>query len=266
MDYFKVSSQREFELAIESGKYRIELTSEITVDIKVPDGVVIAVKGVVGSLMRFLSGKVEAWGSSHVVARGSSHVVAWESSHVEAWGSSHVVAWAAASLSLFGVDVKAKASSKVVVQLHRQATCDGGVQVSIDQPATPAEWCEWHGVEIVNNHAVLFKGLDSDFSSSYGANYTPGTMTKASDWDGGTQECGKGLHFSPTASATKGFASNARKFVACLVPLDQIAVHPNGASPSKVKAEWCWNWYECDLFGKQIGERFEMEEAAVQSS
>ena len=206
------------------------------------------------------SSHVEAWGASHVEACGSSHVVARGSSHVVAMGSSHVEARGAASLSLFGCFIKARATASVAVQLHNDAKCDGGTQIKIVQPKTAREWCEWYGAEIFGDYAILFKGVNESFQSARGATYVPGTLTVADDWDGGDQECGKGLHFSPTAACTKQFATDAKKFVACAVRLDGLAVHPDGDHPNKVKAEKCWNLYECDIYGKQIGERFEVQQ------
>jgi hypothetical protein len=153
--------------------------------------------------------------------------------------------------------LKAIASAQVVVQLHRDAKCKGGVQVAIQQPKNAREWCDYYGAEIIDDRAILFKGVNEEFHSSHNTFYKPGTETIAADWDGGSQECGLGLHFSPCASMAREFASSAKKFIACLVPLAEIAVHPDGSYLHKVKARSCWNYYECDSMGTVIGDKHE---------
>ena len=145
----------------------------------------------------------------------------------------------------------------VGVHLHKGGKCEGGVQIEVKTPNTLQEWCEYYGAKIEGDCAVLYKGVGDTYLSPKGAIYTPGTETRAADWDGGKVECGKGLHFSPCAAMTLEFNSQATKFVACLVPLSSIAVHPDGQYPQKVKAESCWNWHECDRFGDVIGEKFD---------
>ncbi|MFO0919463.1 MAG: hypothetical protein U0872_14280 [Planctomycetaceae bacterium] len=65
--------------------------------------------------------------------------------------------------------------------------------------------------------------------------YTPGSVPVAPDWDGGEKECGGGLHFSPHPVMTEEFISDPKRFCACPVLLSDIAVHPDGYSPQKVK-------------------------------
>jgi len=134
------------------------------------------------------------------------------------------------------------------------------VQIVVQEPRTPTEWCEWYGVKVDGESAILFKGVQADFTSPKGALYKPGTLTKAPDWDGGKQECGGGLHLSPAPSMTREFITEPAHFIAVNVRVDSIAVHKNASYPQKVKVPECWNLYECDEFGKQIGERFEQPE------
>ena len=293
MEWTQVTSQAEFDAAIRAGCTSVEITKAVRITVKLPESVCVEVKAVADAILELLGKsriqawstfKVEAWGSSqphveawgssqphveawgssqpHVEAWGSSqpHVEAWESSqpHVEAWGSSqpHVEAWGYVQLSLFG-QFTAKLAASCHAVLRGGAKAEGGLSVTVDI-STPEKWCEFYGVEIIGDHAILFKGVNETFHSAYGADYTPGTATTARDWDGGVKECGCGLHFSPCAAMTKPFNSSAVKFVACMVLLSEMAVHPNGSYPEKVKAHRCWNWYECDADGKQIGERFEI--------
>src|SRR3990167_6044595 len=147
------------------------------------------------------SSHVVARGSSHVVARGSSHVVAWGSSHVVAWGSSHVEAWGNVFLRLFSA-LKITASASVVIMMHGKSTSiTGGKRIKA---------------------------------------ISPKTTTIAGDWDKGEAECGGGLHFSPTAAATKEFASNATVFIACAVKCsDMRSPKTDDQYPNKIKAKQC---------------------------
>jgi hypothetical protein len=216
---------------------------------------------------------VEAWGSSqpHVVARESSqpHVVAWGSSqpHVEAWGSSqpHVEAWGSSQphveaagyvqLSLRGA-VTGKAGKDVAVLKHgTKVKLKGGKHTQV-VVKTARQWCDYYGVRVKDGVATLYKGLAEDFTASptHGSFlYKPGTKPVAPDWDGGNQECGRGLHFSPHPKMTLEFRSDAKKFVACPVALKDIAVHPDGTYPQKCKARGCCApIWECDINGNRI--------------
>jgi hypothetical protein len=180
------------------------------------------------------SAHVEAWGSAHVVASGSAHVVARESAHIVARESAHVVA------------------SKLVT-VHRHGSTPvvtGGVIIQVDPPKSPAEWLDFYGIQVIDGIAVLFKGLDDKFVSPHGMSYAPGTTPSAPDWDGGREECGGGLHFSPTPFMATEFAPEATHFVACPVLVSEIVVHEYAMYPSKVKAPRCiapvW---EVDIYG-----------------
>ena len=263
MEWTQVTSQAEFDAAIRAGCTSVEITKAVRITINVPESVCIAINGVAEVVLDLIGkSRILTSSSLRVVARGSSqpHVVAWGSSqpHVVARESSqpHVEARGYVQLSLFG-QFTAKLAASCHAVLRGGAKAEGGLSVTVDI-STPEKWCEFYGVEIIGDHAILFKGVNETFHSAYGADYTPGTATTARDWDGGVKECGCGLHFSPCAAMTKPFNSSAVKFVACMVLLSEMAVHPNGSYPEKVKAHRCWNWYECDADGKQIGERFEI--------
>src|SRR3990167_6887752 len=198
------------------------------------------------------SSHVVARGSSHVVARGSSHVVAWGSSHVVAWGSSHVEAWGNVFLRLFSA-LKITASASVVIMMHGQSTSiTGGKRIKAVAQTTPKLWCEINGVEIKKGCAVVFKGLNDKFTSGHGSIYKPKTTTVAADWDKGNAECGCGLHFSPTAAATKEFARGATVFMACAVKFsDMRSPKADDQYPNKIKAKQCKNLYEVDVYGNK---------------
>jgi hypothetical protein len=110
----------------------------------------------------------------------------------------------------------------------------------------------------MNGIAVLYKAVRSDYKSSHGMSYAPGTTPKAPDWDGGKEECGGGLHFSFAPFAAKDFDSEAVLFVACPVKVSEIIVHKHAQHPGKIKAprvaEPCW---EVDIYGNKIVSKLE---------
>jgi hypothetical protein len=199
------------------------------------------------------SSTVTAYGSSTVRAYGSSTVTAYGSSTVTAYGSSTVTAYDSSTVTAYGSST-VTASKWVAVSLQSPtATANGGVIIRIPKPATPAEWCEFHGVTTNDGVAILFKGVDAEFRSPKRMLYTPGTVPVAENWDGMARECGGGLHFSPTPHHTLEFTHDAKRFVACPVRLEDIVVHPDGEYPQKIKARCCCApVWECDIDGNRI--------------
>jgi hypothetical protein len=267
----------------------IEVTTQAALDkaLKKTDGgkkelVVCQGKGrfVVGE-----SASVEAWESASVEARGSASVVARESASVEARESASVEAWESASVEAresASVEARGSASvrafmrsqikaskSAVVMQHSAEAKIKGGRILDMKPPATAAEWCDFHGVEVrkgggLNRKlagqdvAILFKALHGRFESRQGFTYVPGSTPVAPDWDSGKRECGGGLHFSPHPKMAKEFNRRPEHFVACPVLVSEIVVHPDGVYPQKVKAPGCCApVWEVDA----NGERFDRAEA-----
>jgi hypothetical protein len=187
----------------------------------------------------------------HVVARGSSqpHLVARESSqpHVEATGNCQISARGKVTI---------RASAMVaVLAMGSLPEVDGAGYVSYVDLSTPAAWCEYYGVDRDSDGTVvLFKALDGEFRSNRGFYYVPGTTPSAPDWDGGEQECGGGLHFSPSPMHAVAFFTGATKFVGCRLKLDEIVVHPDGVYPEKVKAPRCLEVFQVDRSGKRVPE------------
>ena len=185
------------------------------------------------------SSHVVAWGSSHVVARDSSHVVARDSSHVEAWESSHVEA----------------ATKYVAVHLHSQRVTLDGNGTIIDCTAIdlddPTQWCEFHGVEMVDGIAYVFKAVNQQWTTDRGTAYRPGSIPEAPDWDAAWRDCGRGLHFCDHPIRSLGFLggpANEARFLKVGVRLDEMV--PLG---DKVKARRvvvpC---VEVDRYGKPV--------------
>jgi hypothetical protein len=120
--------------------------------------------------------------------------------------------------------------------MHGKAqSIEGGKKVKAVKPQTAKEWCAFWGVEVKDKIAMLYKGVGDDFRSQHGGDYTPGSTPKSDTWTT-EEECGSGLHFSPTPRHTLEFNSSATKFVRCGVKVTEIVIHPDGDYPSKCKA------------------------------
>jgi hypothetical protein len=175
---------------------------------------------------------------------------------VEARESSQprVVARGYVQLSICGaVIAKLTANCSALIQ-GKGAKVTGGhkTRVKID---SPKDWCEYYGVAVKRGIAVLYKALNADFTSPHQFSYSPGTTPEAPDWDGGKQECGGGLHFSPSPAMAREFHREAVKYVACPVALKDIAIHPNGDYPQKCKARAaCQPIYEVNEDGEKSNE------------
>ncbi len=148
---------------------------------------------------------VEAWGLATVRASGSATV--------RAWGSATVRADPYVAVHLFSA----------------RATVSGGVVIDIAalDLDDPEVWCTYHGIEVTDGLATVYKAVDDRYFSGHGTCYKPGATPNAPDWQP-TKFCGQGLHFSPTprqAQAYNHATATAAKYVACgiavadLIPL-----------------------------------------------
>ena len=214
------------------------------------------------------SPRVESWESSspRVESRGSSSptVVSMGSSsptvvsmgrsspRVESWGSSSptVVSWESSSptgsVGKFSI---------LVLSVHDKATANipGATILPVLKITTPAEWCEYYGATVEDNAATLYKAVNDNYCSDRGFSYAIGSTPEAPDWDGPARECGGGLHFCSTPSASKNFYVNATKFVECKVLLEDLVVHENAIYPTKVKGRRvCAPIVEVDIDGNPV--------------
>ena len=197
---------------------------------------------------------VTARGNSTVTARGNSTVTARENSTVTAMENSTVTAWGNVMIRAMGRAV-ITASIAVVVLCHGcDVTVTGGIKIQAMEPTTAAEWCEHSGVTVVDGIATVYKGVRDNYHSDHGCDYSPGLTPVAADWDGGTLECGGGLHFSPSPIQTLSFCEHAKHFMACQVALaDMRAPKPGDSCPFKIKARGCCApVQECDRDGKLL--------------
>jgi hypothetical protein len=201
------------------------------------------------------SAQVTAYDSAQVAAYGSAQVTAYGSAQVTAYDSAQVTAYASAQVRAYD-SAQVRASKFVAVTTHGiSVKVRGGRTIKIVNPKTVPQWCAFYGLTIKDGIVILYKGLSKDFKANHDAfDYTPGTTPEASDWDGGKNECGGGLHFSPRPCATYEFNNEAVKFVACPVRVKDIRKpKPSDEYPNKVKAKGCCApIWECDIDGKKI--------------
>lgn len=179
--------------------------------------------------------KVTASGAAQV------HLVSLEDSQ------SSILATAYCQLRVQG-NISVRAAPTVsITTLNESAKIDGG-NVGMVDLGVPMTWCEYYGVPIEGDSVVLFKALDNEYKTNYtGFPYVPGTTPIAPDWDGGEDECGKGLHFSPSPRHARDFFPSAKRFCACRVLLAEMVTHPNGKYPQKVKAPRALEVWEVTL-------------------
>ena len=214
-----VTTQEELDAAIQAGMSRIVTRS--------PRGVWLTVRASESST-------VEAHGSSTVKAYGSSTVEAYGSSTVRAYGSSTV-----------------EASRYVAVHLFEgTAHVEGGVVIDVrGRNDSGAAWCDYHGAEVSDaGSAVLCKAVRDDWCTGRGPQWTyqPGSTVVAEDF-APTRACGNGLHLCPTPRGSRRYLTDATRFVAVEVAVDDIV-----PLDDKCKVPSCRVLYEVDVDGQPV--------------
>jgi hypothetical protein len=211
----------------------------------------------------FGSATVEAFGSATVRAFGSATVRAFDSATVRAFDSATVEASGSATVRAFGsagihahYQSTVTATPHVAVWLHSgQATVTGGTLIDLtaldlDDPAT---WCGHHGVDVTDSTAVLHKALDSELTAGQGWGrptvYTVGSTVTAEDWTD-TNECGGGLHLSPTTSQATTYRDDAARWVRVEVALSDLRPIQGGTAKCKVRS--CRVVAEVDHLGRDL--------------
>ena len=208
------------------------------------------------SVVAWGNSSVDAWDNSSVVARGNSSVVARDNSSVVARGNSSVVARGnssvvardnssvdargAAGVHAYGYGT-VKAGPHVAVWLHRaDATVEGGVLIDLTAVNLDdtGQWLAYHGIEVVDGRAVLYKAVDADLMAGHHhrpTTYTVGVELVASDWRD-DHACGGGLHLSPNPAMARDYFVDAERYLRCTALVEDIRViDGSGASTPKVK-------------------------------
>ena len=162
--------------------------------------------------------EVRAYGSATVYAYGSATVRAYGSATVHAHGPATV-----------------HAGTGAAVLLHNSyATITGGVVIdhTTERDMTPAQWCEYHGVTVIDDTAYVYKAVNDEWTTGRGTGYSPGSTPSAPDWRD-DQSCGGGLHFSPTPAQALDYHPEATRFVRVGVALDTLRPIHSGTAKCK---------------------------------
>ena len=219
------------------------------------------------------SSTVTAYGSSTVTARGSSTVTACDSSTVTARGSSTVHAYGSSTVTARGSStvhaygsstVHAYGSSTVTaraytaVHLHSaRVTHTGGVIIdctTIDE-TNPDTWGDYHGAQVEDGTVTLYKCLPQNLTSGTSRGRptvwpTSGDI-ECDDFEA-TDECGHGLHLSPTPGHAWAYLSDEShpRFLEVTAPLDSIV--PVTGGMAKCKLARCTVVREVDVMGRPV--------------
>jgi hypothetical protein len=232
-----VKTQAELDQAVADGVEWIEIRSD--------RGVWIEVRACDSSTVR-------ACGSSTVTACGSSTVTAYGSSTVRAYGSSTVRAYGSSTVTACGSST-VRAGSHTAVHLHSgRARIEGGVLIdhtAVDE-SIPATWASYHGAQTTEDTTTVYKAVRADLRSQHGALYEIGSEVSCDDWRD-TDECGNGLHFSPSPAQASAYDTEATRWLECTVKLSDLRPL-TGSSTAKCKAPRAVVVREVDIAGRPI--------------
>ncbi|MGN6245155.1 MAG: DUF7666 domain-containing protein [Motilibacteraceae bacterium] len=147
------------------------------------------------------------------------------------------------------------AGSHTAVHLRSaRATIDGGVLIDHTtlNLTAPADWCDYHGVQVTDGNALLYKAVNANLTSDHGTTYPLGETVTAPDWRD-TYECGNGLHFGPTPHHADAYHSghDGTRYLAVHVPLQVLRPITDGGT-AKCKAQSCTVLHEVDVAGRPV--------------
>jgi hypothetical protein len=246
----KVTTQKQLDDALAKSGY-----AEIIIDS--PRGVWLKINGNDGKYVRASgSASVRASGSASVRAYGSASVRAYDSASVEAYDSASVEAYDSASVRAYdSASVRAydsasvEASKYVAIHLNsKRVTVDGGVVIDVSDIDTNrvTDFIDYHGVDVSDGFATVYKTVDDALFSGRGFAYPIGETVTAPDWRA-SNACGEGLHFGYTPRVAKGYFGDATRFLEC-----RVAVGNMVALGDKVKAESAFVVREVTLDGDPV--------------
>ena len=209
------------------------------------------------SVTAYGSSAVHAYDSSTVTAYDSASVTAFDSASVTTCDSSAVHAYDSSTVTAYdSASVTARDSS--TVHLHStRVTHTGGVIIdctTIDE-TDPATWGDYHGAQVESGTVTLYKCLPKNLTS--GADWDRPTIWPTSgdiecaDFEA-TDECGHGLHLSPTPGHAWAYLADEShpRFLEVTAPLDDIV--PITGGTAKCKVQRCTVVREVDVMGRPV--------------
>ncbi len=186
------------------------------------------------------------WGNSHAELRGNSHAVLWENSHAELRENSHAE---------LRENSHAQCNSPYACSILKEVTASCIGRHIGNKPLSPKEYLTYCGVPIKNQFVTLYKSVNKNFTSKHSSHviYTIGKEVIAPDWsDTFKDECGCGLHLSPTIKQAVSFHDD-KTYLACRVNIKNIASLPAFAQyPDKIRVRACTPLYQVDIDGNKI--------------
>jgi hypothetical protein len=198
------------------------------------------------------SSTVRAHGSSTVRAYGSSTVTAHDSSTVRAHGSSTVRAYGSSTVTAHDSST-VTAGSHTAVHLHSgRARIEGGVLIdhTAVNKSDPAVWGSYHGAQVSEETVTVYKAVRDDLKSQHGLLYPIGAEVSCDDWRD-TNECGNGLHFSPSPAQASSYDEQATRWLECTVALSDLRpLTDSGVAKCKTKRAFVVR--EVDIAGRPI--------------
>jgi len=144
------------------------------------------------------------------------------------------------------------ATPHVAVHLHSaNVSVEGGVVIDVTEVnKTTESWLEHHGITVTDGKAIVYKAVTDDLRSGMNFRYPIGATVADPEWRD-DHECGGGLHFSPLPVQALSYHSEATRFLACEVAVDDVRVI-DGLGAAKCKAPSARVLYEVDLDGKPV--------------
>jgi hypothetical protein len=186
------------------------------------------------SVVAWENSSVVARGNSSVVARGNSSVEAWENSSVVAWENSSVEAWGNSSVKVFSeyCNIKKALQETVIIYIDTK-----GKPKKVSKTASvifkkTAKYTKKDFLEIYENnkadkeHIYLYKSVNPKTNCDfYTGKIKYEGIVKCPDWKSNKeQECGSGLHLSPTPELALRY--NQGKILKCKVAIKDFVVYP----------------------------------------
>ncbi|MGO5253363.1 DUF7666 domain-containing protein [Collinsella bouchesdurhonensis] len=222
-DPITVTTQAELDAAIAAGARVIDIRSEpgSYITVRACDSTTVTACGST-TVRAYGSTTVMACDSATVMACDSTTVTAYDSATVTACDSTTVTAYDSATVAAYGsATVRAHDSAtvtarpRVAVHCHsRRASIVGGVIIDHTQePTDPDAWCAYHGIEVADGVATVYKAVGDNWISPHGTSYAPGTLPEAADWRD-DNDCGGGLHFSPSPAEATAYHREATRWLA----------------------------------------------------
>ena len=167
-------------------------------------------------------------GNSRATLGGNSRATLEGNSRAELWGNSSAELWD---------DASAKLSRFTVARLHSPSAKATGTGHIIDVTdavlSAPDAWAEYHGVEVINGIATVYKALHDHYGTDrpeWRGAYAPGKAPEAPDWRDDAS-CGGGLHFSPTPRQASYYLRGATRWVKAGVELATLRPILDGGAP-----------------------------------